>query len=98
MISTGELFNDPNYLSEMSNYMKGILIFVAIILVGFFFMVASLLVFHTYLASRNLTTWEFLSWMKVSYMKVWPKKYGSPFSRGSKRENFKLFCFTKWDK
>jgi palmitoyltransferase len=52
--------------------------------IGFFFMVSSLFAFHTYLISRNLTTWEFLSWKKISYMKVWPKKYGSPFHRGSK--------------
>ena len=80
-------------------------IFLAIdiaIMTGFFFMVSSLLCFHTYLASKNLTTCntfvtklvgEFLSWMKISYMKVWPKRYGSPFSKGSTRSNLNLyFC------
>ncbi len=50
---------------------------------GFFIlMVGSLVFFHYFLASNNLTTWEFLSWNKISYMKVWPKRYGSPFAQG----------------
>ena len=35
-------------------------------------MVGSLLVFHSYLSSSNLTTWECLAWRKISYMKIWP--------------------------
>lgn len=53
-----------------------------------------LICFHIWLASQNLTSWEFFSWMRITYMKVWPKKLGSPFSRGSKIENLKqFFCF-----
>jgi len=36
--------------------------------------------------------------MKISYMKVWPKKHGSPFDRGGLRANIKFFLrydFTK---
>lgn len=65
------------------------------IITGFFFlMVGSLLCIHLYLASNNLTTWEFLSWNKISYMKVWPKIHGSPFSQGKgKLYNLSLyFC------
>lgn len=67
------------------------LLITTLTVVGFFFMVSSLWAFHTYLISKNLTTWEFLSWMKITYMKVWPKKYGSPFDRGSKAENLRFF-------
>lgn len=46
----------------------------------FFLLFTFFLVFvHTMLAANNLTTWESLSWMKISYMKIWPRKYGSPF-------------------
>ena len=68
-------------------------------LISLFFvvMVGSLVFMHLYLASSNLTTWEFLSWNKISYMKVWPKKYGSPFSRGSRIKNLKDY-FTKGER
>lgn len=47
---------------------------------GFFtLMLTSLVIFHQYIVSKNLTTWECLSWKKISYMKIWPRKYGSPF-------------------
>jgi len=78
-----------------------------IVLLGttfFTVMVASLFVFHSYLATQNLTTCnsygldfllthfkgEFLSWNKISYLKEWNKKWGSPFSQGFK-ENVKFF-------
>ena len=52
-----------------------------------------LVLFHTYLASTNTTTWECLSWDKISYLKLWPRKFGSPFNIGFKK-NLKLyFCF-----
>jgi len=54
----------------------------------------ALLIFHTYLAAQNLSSWEYLSWMRVTYMKVWPKKLGSPFSRGTAFQNLKqFFCY-----
>ena len=68
-----------------------ILALVTVTMIGFFFMVGSLLLMHTYFISKNLTTWEYLSWMKISYMKVWPKKYGSPFDRGGQKANLKFF-------
>lgn len=30
--------------------------------------VINLIVFHTYILSKNITTWECLSWTKVSYL------------------------------
>jgi palmitoyltransferase len=85
-------------MEEINRFMWYILALVTVILIGFFFMVSSLLIMHTYLISKNLTTWEYLSWMKISYMKVWPKKYGSPFDRGGSKANLKFFFrfdFTK---
>jgi hypothetical protein len=31
-------------------------------------------------------------------MKVWPKRYGSPFSKKSLKENLKLFCCYNYTK
>lgn len=56
---------------------------VTLVIEGLFLLfVAYLLIFHTYLALSNTTTWECLSWSKISYLKEWPRKYGSPFNIG----------------
>ena len=70
-------------------------VFISLVMAVFLLMTSSLVVFHLYLASENLTTWESMSWMKISYMKVWPRRYGSPFFK-SHRENLELyFCYKK---
>lgn len=51
-----------------------------------------LLTFHTYLSITNTTTWECLSWSKISYLKVWPRKLGSPFNIGA-CSNLRLYFF-----
>jgi len=51
--------------------------------------VLNLIIFHCYLLPQNITTWEFLSWSKVSYLKEWPKRFGSPFNLGL-MQNLKL--------
>jgi hypothetical protein len=56
----------------------------------FTLMLSSLVVFHIYLVINNFTTWETLSYNKISYIRIWPRKYGSPFDRGLK-ENIKLY-------
>ena len=48
---------------------------------------------HTYLISKAMTSWEYFSWMRITYLKVWPRRYGSPFSKGSASKNF-LWYFT----
>lgn len=53
--------------------------------------VLPLVFFHIYLACVNLTSWEFLSWMRITYLKIWPKRYGSPFSQGV-RHNLRMYC------
>ena len=74
------------YSKSTSNSIVLFLFMVIIYLAEIFFilMLASLVIFHTYLAINNLTTWECLSWSNISYMIVWPRKYGSPFSKGLK--------------
>lgn len=34
---------------------------------------------------------EKLAWSKITYLKDWPEKYGSPFSKGYKY-NLKYYC------
>ena len=58
----------------------------------FTLMLLSLIIFHTYLVINNFTTWESLSWNKISYMRIWPRKYGSPFDRGFKINLKQYFC------
>ena len=59
----------------------------------FILFVTNLIVFHSYLSVSNVTTWECLSWKKISYLQVWPRKLGSPFNIGIVN-NLKLyFCY-----
>ena len=56
--------------------------------------VLALIIFHTILAGKNLTSWEYISWMRITYLKVWPRKFGSPFSEGSMMANYRqFFCY-----
>ena len=55
--------------------------------------VVYLILFHSYLAATNTTTWEFLSWEKISYLKLWPKHLGSPFNIGLAKNLRLYFCF-----
>ena len=66
--------------TDVEKLRKKVLLYVVMTLcLGFELFVGSLLVFHTHLMLINLTSWEYLSWMKISYLKVWPRRYGSPF-------------------
>lgn len=67
-----------------------------IIIVSFFtFMVTCLIAYHSYLAIVNQTTWENVSWEKISYLKNSEKKRGSPFSKGI-RFNLWFYCWKKY--
>ncbi|CAG9335970.1 ZDHHC12 [Blepharisma stoltei] len=77
-------------------------IFASVFIAFFLFFVTCLLVFHTYLAITNQTTWENISWERISYLKKWPKSYGSPFSKGC-LSNIYIYCckplpktYTSW--
>jgi palmitoyltransferase len=57
--------------------------YLVIVLAGIFSaFVLNLLIFHSVLLCLNVTTWEFLSWNKISYLSEWPKKLGSPWNLG----------------
>merc|ERR1712232_1450290 len=58
-------------------------------------MVACLFSFHVYLASVNLTTWENISWHRISYLRGIETEAMSPFSR-SLSINFALYCCQPW--
>ena len=60
------------------------------ILLGITVSLSLLIALHSFLASRALTSWEYFRWMKITYLKVWPKKYGSPFKRKSPLSNMRL--------
>lgn len=74
-------------------------LFLVVVLLFFIVMLTCLLIFHTYLACSNRTTCkahvgEHVSWEKISYLKDWPAKYGSPFSRGC-LPNLYIYCLAK---
>ncbi|CAK57628.1 unnamed protein product (macronuclear) [Paramecium tetraurelia] len=57
----------------------------------FTFLQQLLLCFQTYLSFLNLTTWEFYSWNKISYLQELQRRNGSPFSYGW-RSNLSTYC------
>lgn len=71
--------DNANLVAIGVNTSRGLL---CIILVFFTLMVTLLIGFHTYLAAKNITTWELLSWYKISYLKDFDRANGSPFSQG----------------
>lgn len=76
----------------MKTFTNYLLVLCLIIEIFFTLMLSSLLIFHTYLLVNNATTWEALSWNSISYLNVWPKKYGSPFNKGLKQNIKMYFC------
>ncbi|CAG9332133.1 unnamed protein product [Blepharisma stoltei] len=63
-----------------------------IVLLFFTLMVTCLLGFHSYLALHNVTTWEIMSWSKISYLKNWPEGSQSPFSKGFVGNLYQYCC------
>ncbi|KAL4493959.1 hypothetical protein ABPG72_021976 [Tetrahymena utriculariae] len=66
-------------------------IFCFIIIAFFFIFVLLLFVYHSYFGSLNITTWEYASWEKISYLQDIPYEFGSPFSMGLAK-NCRSFC------
>ena len=50
-----------------------------------------LIVYHSFLAIYNLTTWENLAWSKISYLRSYPENSESPFSKGL-LYNLAVYC------
>lgn len=80
-------------------FSNGVLLFCTLFVGLFTLMVTALLGFHSYLAMSNLSTCilhtgEVASWEKISYLKQWPRDYGSPFNRGLLR-NLQFYCCAK---
>mmetsp|Transcript_18318 Transcript_18318/g.1611 ORF Transcript_18318/g.1611 Transcript_18318/m.1611 type:complete len:88 (-) Transcript_18318:62-325(-) len=67
------------------------ILFILGVIVIFGFMVGILIVYHTFLIISNLTTWENVSWDKISYLKELDEEEGSPFSEGIWK-NIKKYC------
>lgn len=67
---------------------NGIRLALVVVVAFFILMTSCLLGYHSYLALVNQTTWENVSWEKISYLKQRHKRNGSPFSRG--------ICFNLW--
>eukprot|EP00916_Digyalum_oweni_P026689 GHVL01043815.1.p1 GENE.GHVL01043815.1~~GHVL01043815.1.p1 ORF type:complete len:508 (+),score=99.74 GHVL01043815.1:63-1586(+) len=63
------------------------LILSLVIIFFYTLMVICLVVYHAFLATANVTTWEHLSWYKISYLKRIDINDGTPFSKG---------CFSNW--
>eukprot|EP01017_Pseudomicrothorax_dubius_P010418 TRINITY_DN13724_c0_g1_i3.p1 TRINITY_DN13724_c0_g1~~TRINITY_DN13724_c0_g1_i3.p1 ORF type:complete len:424 (+),score=55.89 TRINITY_DN13724_c0_g1_i3:244-1515(+) len=88
---------------EFSTLRHALMICDIVIITFFLLMVMPLFCFHSYLMVVNLTTWEHLSWRKISYLKDLPIQNGSPFDQGCVK-NISSFCceplkssaLTKW--
>jgi palmitoyltransferase len=87
-----------------SNLMGGYLAIDWVIMICIAGCLFLLILLHSYLASKALTSWEYFRWMKITYLKVWPKKYGSPFKRDTKVKNLMLMlkprqskCAIQWE-
>jgi len=57
----------------------------------FFLMVSCLLGFHSFLTFANITTWEHMSWRRITYLKHLREDSGSPFTR-SVPGNVAAYC------
>jgi len=89
---TMNAYSTPGPHYEFLGYPEPLLS-IAMALMGFIAsMVVGLSLMHVYLAFINLTTWEFASWEKITYLKSLPDaNAGSPFSR-SCLLNMWIFC------
>ncbi|CAD8175587.1 unnamed protein product [Paramecium pentaurelia] len=79
---------------EFDNYnhlLKFFSIYFFTIIIFFGVLVTRLLCFQTFLSFQNLTTWEFYSWNKISYLQELKRKNGSPFSYGW-INNIQIYC------
>ena len=56
-----------------------------------------LLCAHTFMLTRNVTTWELLAKTRITYLKNWPNRWVSPFNQGL-IANFRMYLAAIPDK
>ncbi|KAF4690381.1 hypothetical protein FOZ60_000260 [Perkinsus olseni] len=71
--------------------MFGVLVLANLMAFLFLVMLTCLVSYHTYLACRGVTTWEDISWYRISYLKRIRPSEGTPFSR-SLAVNLAAYC------
>lgn len=69
----------------------GILVLGLVVVLLFALALGPLVVCHLWLAAANLTTWEYLRWRRIPYLRALPPEGGSPFS-ASLAQNLVLYC------
>lgn len=69
-----------------------LLLFGLLFIAMFALMVLCLLSFHLFLLISNMTTWEQMSWKRITYLKSRQESDGSPFSR-TIVSNVLMYCF-----
>ena len=82
---------------EIESQNSGYVLYQTIFFVFFLIVLLNLvylLLLHSYLMVKNLTTWEFLCWEKISYLGKFSKGKGSPFSLGVYK-NVQLYFYPK---
>ncbi|CAK0860739.1 unnamed protein product [Prorocentrum cordatum] len=62
----------------------------------FFIMVLTLLNYHVFLMLANFTTWEHISWHRITYLKRLAQEDGSPFSRSHLGNVVDYCCGARW--
>ncbi|CAK63451.1 unnamed protein product (macronuclear) [Paramecium tetraurelia] len=88
--------------SQYSGWFSLMVIISIIVSILMGLMVLSLFLFHSLLTCKNMTTWEYKSWKRISYLKDFPQQLGSPFSSGWK-QNLRQYCrfsvpkLTNWE-
>ncbi|CAD8125447.1 unnamed protein product [Paramecium sonneborni] len=88
--------------SKYNSLFSVLVIITLLLLISMGLMVLSLFLFHSLLTFKNMTTWEYKSWKRISYLKDFPQQLGSPFSSGWK-QNLRQYCrfsvpkLTNWE-
>lgn len=58
--------------SEYDNFFTAMVIMAIILTITMGLMVLSLFMFHSLMSFKNMTTWEYKSWKRISYLKDFP--------------------------
>eukprot|EP01053_Blabericola_migrator_P004577 Blabericola_migrator_1__4576@NODE_2430_length_2777_cov_89_767528_g1522_i0_p1_GENE_NODE_2430_length_2777_cov_89_767528_g1522_i0NODE_2430_length_2777_cov_89_767528_g1522_i0_p1_ORF_typecomplete_len548_score65_14DHHC/PF01529_20/9_5e03DHHC/PF01529_20/4_8e03DHHC/PF01529_20/2_4e28ABC2_membrane_3/PF12698_7/6_8_NODE_2430_length_2777_cov_89_767528_g1522_i0241667 len=92
-IKNGEWLEETNKHHDVSLLVvmpRVFLLLCAILLVSMALFTLCLFFYHLFLIGTNLTTWETMSWHRISYLKSKKQQHGSPFGSASCKSNFIL--------